>query len=295
MKSMTGFGKASHASSMLELDINIKCVNGRFLDTRFHMPREYAAFEADLRRVVGARIARGTVDIYVNRRPGPESESVDVQVHIPLAKKWLRAYQTLAKDLKLKSELTLEMIAKAPDVLTLHEKPDVSEKERQLVGDLLVTAVKACDDERMREGRALQETLTALLRDLEQAVEKMEGLRASANHELEKKFHERLARLGLDRPELTVEPQRVAQEIVIQVDRADIAEEISRLREHLRAYRDLVNKSDPQGKKLDFYAQELLREVNTIGSKSQVSALTSVVVDAKAVVERIREQVQNAE
>ncbi|MCM2280642.1 MAG: YicC family protein [Bdellovibrionaceae bacterium] len=292
MKSMTGFGRASHSSSELELDVTLKCVNGRFLETRFHMPREYGSFEAEFKRLIGERILRGTVDIYVARRPGPDSEAFDVQVHTPLAKKWLKAYQSLAKELKLKTGPDFEIIAKSPDVLTLHEKAEVPEREHKLAVRLLGEAVQACDEERGREGRSLQKTLNQLLENLSSLVEKMEGLRAAANQELERKFRERLDRLGMD---AAVDPQRLAQEIIIQIDRADIAEEISRLKEHLRAYIELVKGKDSQGKKLDFYAQELLREVNTIGSKSHVSALTNVVVDAKAVVERIREQVQNAE
>lgn len=289
---MTGFGKAKSSSSELELDISLKSVNGRFLEIRFHMPREYAAFEAEFKRIIGQNLSRGTVDVYVNRRPGPEAETVEVQVHTPLAKKWLKAYRELAKELKLKTELNFEMIAKAPDVLTLNERAEVSEKERKLALKLLADAAKACDGERSREGKALQSTLSSLLGDLDSAVTKMESLREAANKELEKKYRERLDRLGLD---AAVDPQRLAQEIIMQIERSDIAEEIARLKEHVRAYRELIKSKDSQGKKLDFYAQELLREVNTVGSKSHVSSLTNVVVDSKAIVERIREQVQNAE
>ncbi len=292
MKSMTGFGKASHASSELELDVSLKSVNGRFLEIRFHMPREYGAFEADFKKAIGARLARGTVDVHIGRRPGADAETADVRVCAPLAKKWLKAYQDLARELKLETAPEFELIAKSPDVLALRDRAEVSEPELALALRLLSEAATTCDVERAREGASLERALTGLLADLEKNVGRMEALREAANRELEKKLRERLDRLGLD---TAVDPQRLAQEIIIQIDRGDIAEEIGRLREHIRAYGELVKAEGSQGKKLDFYAQELLREVNTIGSKSQISALTALVVDSKAIVERVREQVQNAE
>ena len=113
-----------------------------------------------------------------------------------------------------------------------------------------------------------------------------------ANKELEKRLQGRWESMKFPG---AIDPQRISQEIVIQVDKADISEEISRLKEHLRSMKALLTSSEGQGKKMDFYSQELLREVNTIGSKSQVARLTQAVVDAKAIIERVREQVQNVE
>ena len=292
MKSMTGFGRVSHAPDQLEIDLSLKSENGRFLELRFHMPREYAAFESEFKKIVGRKIARGTVDVYINRRLGVATEAIDVQVRTPLAKKWLKAYKTLAKDLKLKGQPDLEMLARVPDVVKLEERTQVQEDEKEKLVELLEKAVQVCDQERLREGKSLQTELTRLLNQLGEKVKLMESVRTEANKELERKFKERLDRMGL---EGTVEPQRLAQEIVIQIDKTDIAEEIQRLREHLKAYIDLVEGKESNGKKMDFYAQELLREVNTIGSKSHVTSLTTAVIDAKSIVERIREQVQNAE
>jgi uncharacterized protein (TIGR00255 family) len=292
MKSMTGFGRSNHRSGQLEIDLSLKSVNGRFLELRFHMPREYAAFESDLKKLVTKKISRGTVDVYINRRLGIATEAVDVQVRSTLAKKWLKAYKTLAKDLKLKQQPNLEMIARVPDVLAIDERTEVQDEERELVTDLLKKAVDMCDQERLREGKSLQTELKRLLGQLADKVKFMESAREAANQELERKFRERLDRLGI---EGQIEPQRLAQEVVMQIDKTDIAEEMQRLKEHLKAYNELVDDKESHGKKMDFYAQELLREVNTVGSKSHVTALTTAVIDSKSIVERIREQVQNAE
>lgn len=292
MKSMTGYGRFSHSSPELELDLSLKGVNGRFLEIRFHMPREYGALEPELKKLIGQSFLRGTVDVYVNRRPGPQTDTVGVQVRTGLAKKWLEAYTDLAKELRLSFTPDVEAIARLPDVLQLEESAQVTEAERQVLLQVLGKAVQACEQERMREGAALESELMRLVLDLETRVATIETMRADANRELEKKYRDRLARLGLD---TTIDGARLAQEIVMQIDRADINEEIHRLREHIKAYRDLLTGKESQGKKLDFYAQELLREVNTIGSKSQIAALTNAVVDAKALIERIRELVQNVE
>jgi uncharacterized protein (TIGR00255 family) len=292
MKSMTGFGSASISTPEFELDINVKSVNGRFLDLRLHLPREYSPFESEMKKHLGQIFFRGTVDVYFNRRLGPAGESLNVKVQTALAEKYLNALQTLTQTLKLSGQPSLEMLLRFPDVIKTEELKDLSGKEKAQVIATLLEATKACDQERVREGLSLKKEFGELLSALDLFVKSSETLRTQANEALEKRYQERLAKFGF---EGQIEPQRLAQEVVMQLERADISEEISRLREHLKAYRELLNNPVAQGKKLDFYAQELLRELNTIGSKSHVAELTQAVVEAKTVIERVREQVQNVE
>lgn len=310
MKSMTGFGrvssrsrrsahstsqkvsKASKASVMAELDVSVRAVNGRYLEMRLHLPREYAGLESELKSIVSSVLMRGTVDVYINRGKSSAGDSTEISVNTELARKWLKSYRQLGQDLKLTGEPSLELISRVPDVFQVNESTEVSDTEKNQVKKLLTEAVQACDQERVREGKALEKLLVSLCQKLENLASEMESLKAEATSELEKRYRERLQKLGF---EGSVEPQRLAQEIVMQLDRADVSEELHRLREHLKAYRKLLKSSEPQGKKLDFYAQELLREVNTIGSKSHIAPLTNLVVEAKTLVEKIREQVQNVE
>ncbi|MEK7358399.1 MAG: DUF1732 domain-containing protein, partial [Bdellovibrionota bacterium] len=198
--------------------------------------------------------------------------------------------------LGLKSEASLELISRVPDVMIVTENSDITDDEKKLARSLVEDAAEACDSERRREGDALKTELESLCAKLEGISKQMETLKVDANAELESRYRDRVKE-AIDKFELgrDVDEQRIAQEIVIQLDRADVSEELQRLKEHLKAYRQLLKSGEPQGKKLDFYAQELLREVNTIGSKSHIAKLTSLVVEAKTYVERIREQVQNAE
>jgi uncharacterized protein (TIGR00255 family) len=299
MKSMTGYGRISNRALLSdselapsdEIEIAIRSVNGRFLEIRLHAPREYAALESDLKAIVAKSIVRGTVDIYINRSRTSGSAS-QVCVNTPLARQWLNSYKQLGQDLNLASQPTLEMLARVPEVFHVEERAELSANEKAVVFNLLSEAVAACDKERIREGRAAEIELDSLCSRLEVIVTEMEALKAETNSELQRRYTERLQKLGF---EGSVDDQRIAQEIVIQLDRSDVSEEISRLREHLKTYRQLVKHLDSQGKKLDFYAQELLREVNTVGSKSHIVKLTALVVDAKTLVEKIREQVQNVE
>ncbi|MBO9666417.1 MAG: DUF1732 domain-containing protein, partial [Bdellovibrio sp.] len=153
-------------------------------------------------------------------------------------------------------------------------------------------ACNNCNKERVREGKALRKDLEKLLSSLDKQIKVISDLRNEANSQLQEKYETKIrARLkGND-----IDPSRLSQEIVIQLEKADINEELSRLSEHIKNYRQLVGSQQAEGKKLDFYTQELLREVNTIGSKSQVAKITQSVVEAKTLIERLREQVQNVQ
>ncbi|HVK61368.1 MAG TPA: YicC/YloC family endoribonuclease [Bdellovibrionales bacterium] len=302
MKSMTGFGRSStraktaksSSNGTPEINVSVRTVNGRFLEVRTHMPREFAALETDFKATISKYFSRGTIDLFINRKAS--TANAKVSVNSDLAKEWLKGVRSLAKELKLAKEPSLETILQIPELVTFDQDAEPNEAEKKLVKKLVEEAVEACDAERAREGKSLQAELAKLCKQLEALVEQMQTLKTEANRELEKRYRDRLkdgfAKLGLGGD---IDQQRIAQEMVIQLDRSDIGEELVRLTEHLRAYKVLIAGQDAQGKKLDFYAQELLREVNTIGSKSQITKLTALVVDAKTIVERIREQVQNAE
>ncbi len=293
MKSMTGYGSSRFSSDEYDLEIGIKSVNGRFLDFRFHMPREYSAIEVDLKKFLSSFFKRGTVDIYIQKRLGPSSNQVSVMTNIGLAKKWLKSYREIAKELKLDSEDEMEAIVQVPEIIHIEEIKKMNTKEKKAVLDCLSEAAEGCIQQRTSEGEFLRKEVNSQLKKLGDLVAQVEKIREKANTELEKKMLDRISNYDLKE---VVDPNRIAQEVVMQIDRSDINEEVTRLNEHIAACSKLL-KDDKKnhGKKLDFFAQELLREVNTIGSKSQISKLTQLVVEAKTIVERIREQVQNIE
>ncbi|MGE5086727.1 MAG: YicC/YloC family endoribonuclease [Bacillota bacterium] len=292
MKSMTGYGTARSQSKDVTVEVSIRAVNGRFLEPRFHLPREFVAFESDLKKILGSTLLRGTVDVFVSRRVKATSGKAQVAVNDALVKKYVAAYRHLAKELGVAYQVHLEAMARLPDVIKIEESYELFAGEEKVLKKAFTDACNACDKERVREGKALRKDLLTLLVSLEKQIKVITELRGEANQQLQEKFETKIrARLkGSD-----IDPSRLSQEIVIQLEKADINEELTRLAEHIKNYRQLVGSQTTEGKKLDFYTQELLREVNTIGSKSQVAKITAAVVEAKTLIERLREQVQNVQ
>lgn len=291
MNSMTGFGQGRAQNADVSIEVSLRTVNGRFLEPRFHLPREYMAFESELRGLLSKSIRRGTVDIFMSRkvrRPGAAAEMI---VNKDLAKKYVDAYRKLARELKVDDRMGIETLTRWPELVRAEESSSIGGGEKALAVKAFSEALANCLKERQREGKALGVDLKKILKALDQKIVVIRSLREEANKILQGRLEEKIA----GRMKGDIDPQRLSQEIVLQVDRSDINEELQRLGEHFKNYRTLLESRETEGKKLDFYTQELLREVNTIGSKSQVARITQSVVDAKALIEKLREQVQNVE
>lgn len=292
MKSMTGYGTFKSESKDVSLEVSIRTVNGRFLETRLHVPREYSALEAELKKILSAELSRGTVDVFVNRKLKNLALKSQLQVNEPLAQEYLKALKSLSKKLKVPYTPHVETLARMPDVIRSDDVSELATGEEKLLKKVFQAALEKCVIERKREGEALRVLLLTMLKDLEIQIELISGLRDEANRQLEERFRTKIQSRSKG---LELDSSRIAQEIVIQLEKADINEELSRLSEHFKNYRKILQSQESEGKKLDFYTQELLREINTIGSKSQISQITQAVVESKTIVERLREQVQNIE
>lgn len=293
---MTGFGNFRTQNNEISLEVSIRAVNGRFLETRFHLPRVYFPFESELKKKFSHLVLRGTVDIYISRKIKSGVGAGRIVINSKLANEYMKAFKKLSTDLRINEAIRLEQISKQPDVIQVEESDSVSPAEATLLRKNFEAALKKFDVERLREGAALKKDLQKNLKELNRHIGKIGKLRDEANKLLQERFESKVkARLPKEVAGLQVDPQRISQEIVIQLEKADISEEITRLTEHISNFDKLVDLAVVEGKKLDFYTQELLREVNTIGSKSQISGITEAVVEAKTLIERIREQVQNIE
>lgn len=296
MKSMTGYGLARMQSPEVSIEISVRAVNGRFLENRFHLPRSYFGFESELKKKLNEFIKRGTVDVYISRKLKVHAVSSKVVINTKLASEYLRAFKKLSKDLQMNDPVRLDLITKQNDVIQIEELEQIPQHEVVLLKKTFESALKKFDIERLREGLALKKDLHKNLKDLQKFVLKISKLREDANKMLQDKFEAKLkSRMPKEAMAQGFDPQRLTQEIVIQLEKADINEEVIRLNEHLKNFEKIIDLEIVEGKKLDFYTQELLREVNTIGSKSQVAGITESIVESKTLIERIREQVQNIE
>jgi uncharacterized protein (TIGR00255 family) len=294
IRSMTGFGKGESQDSRRSYTVQLKSVNNRFLELGLKLPTEFWSHEAEARTLLQASLNRGKVDIHWNES-SPGGTSAEPRVNTARAVAWRDSLAGLARTMNL-PELGLEALIRLPGVLAQGE--EVAEEdggdETRWAGlrKALLGALAALNASRGREGEALAEELRSLLKNAEDGVDGIE----KRSIELQQGFAERLRRriaqvletLGPDDP-------RIAMEAALAVDRADIREEVVRFRAHTAEFRRLLSAAEPSGKRLDFLCQELLREANTMGSKSPEAGLTQAVVGLKSVVERLKEQVQNVE
>lgn len=291
IKSMTGYGKSVVETDTGRTIVEIRSVNHRYGEVYVKMPRTLLAFENDVRKTVGDRLKRGKIEVFVQREEAVGGENLP-SVNVPLAKSYRDAFEQLKRELDLADPVTLPLILSQRDVLSAREEDG---NEDALRGELLGSvrgAVEAMEAMRLREGEALLADLTARRRTLSDIIERI-ALRAPAMvAEYAARLRERLTQLLSG---TTLDETRFAQEVALMADRSDITEELVRFRSHLVQFDDTLKLSEPVGRKLDFLMQEFNREVNTIGSKAGDADTAALVVELKAELEKIREQVQNIE
>jgi uncharacterized protein (TIGR00255 family) len=290
IKSMTGYGRGQAAVEGLSFSVEIKAVNHRYGDISIKAPRMLAAYEHDIKKQVAALLKRGKIDVYIAQENSSQLLA-EPRVDERMAVAYLAAFNELKKIGQLTGEISLDLLAGQRDVLVLKEAELSTDGMQQCVTEALAKALEVMLEMRAREGEVTQQDIRARL---ELIVEHLDGIRTRAPQvplEWQQKLQERLERLN----DNGGDPQRIAQEIAIFADRCDISEELSRFDSHLLQFDELLQKEEPVGRQLDFLVQELNREVNTMGSKSNDADLTRHVVALKAELEKIREQVQNIE
>ena len=290
---MTGFGAATvrfSARSRGTVSVEVKGVNQRFLDLKLSLPREYAAWEAELRKIVQEHVARGRVEVYVNRSIGNGAQP-RVEINEGLARAYVEQWRKLGKKLRLTGDVELSMLVDLPELYRPREAAARPDDERPALWKALIGSLRELDRSRVREGKHLERDMRKRLDALERLAATMAQRAQASRDETRRRIEERMRELLEGR----VEESRILQEAALQAERSDVSEEIVRLRSHLAGLRGLVGGTDAVGKRIEFLLQEVLREVNTVGSKSNDVGLTQAVVAAKSEVEKIREQVQNVE
>lgn len=291
IKSMTGFGKGRAAVGELSLTVEIKSVNHRYGDITIKAPRSMMALEGEIRKRVGERLKRGRIDVYISLETLAGGDNVPV-LNRPLAEGYLRLFAEMEQDYDLQGGVSLSLLAAQRDVISLQETSPVEEEVRRCLDEALDKALDALERMRMAEGDATGRDMAARLDLLDELLEAARQRAPLVPQEWRIKLQERLARLETG---FEVDPQRLAQEVALFADRCDISEELSRFKSHLEQFRGLFASEEPVGRQMDFLVQELNREANTMGSKSNDVELTRQVVAIKAELEKIREQVQNIE
>ncbi len=289
MKSMTGYGSASGRVGHTALTVEIRSVNQRFLDLKVNGPREYGAWEADIRGLISAVVSRGRVEVYIGRNAG--ARAGDVELRKDVAAAYLTAWRGLKKEFGLPGEIDLPMFLAASGVFQTKDRTAPVKAEKEEVKKLVGKALVAHGRERAREGRNLQRDMRARTRALSRMTAQLKKKAVGQAEQFQARVERRVQSL-LDG---AVDEARLAQEAAILAERADVTEEIVRLESHVEALSGLLRTEGPLGKKVDFLLQEVNREINTIASKSSDLTMTSLTLEGKSEVEKLREQAQNVE
>lgn len=289
--SMTGFGRSTFNIDGRELTIELKSVNHRFLDISMRMSRSLGFLEETVRNELSKHFSRGHIDVictYKNLR----SDSKTVSVDSALLKAYLNAARQAAAECDAVDDLTLSALLRLPDVTNIIE----AEEDRDALVLLMTSAINAASDEliamRRREGERLCEDISKRLNVIEGIHHSIADIAPLVTENYRRELNERIESVLRD---VDIDRARLATEVALFADKSNIDEELVRLASHLVTFRELLETDGPIGRKLDFVVQELNREFNTIGSKANNKQISSLVIDGKAELEKIREQIQNIE
>lgn len=288
---MTGFGAGQARVDPEDLIVEVRSWNHKFCEVKLRLPRDLNALEAGIIRAVKSRIARGSVEVLIKRQGGEEALGAPT-VDVPLAREYFAALTSLAAELRLAGEVRLQDIAAQPGVLRLEERQIDLARAKDAVHAALSDALGKLAEMRQAEGEAIEEDLRGRLQALRNLANEIKDIAPQVVAQYHQRLSERLAELARG---VSIDPQRLAQEVAFYAERSDVAEEVTRLFSHLDQFRALTQSDAPSGRKMEFLVQEMNREVNTTGSKSQHPEISLRVVAMKAELERIREQVQNVE
>ncbi|MCI9580943.1 MAG: YicC family protein [Oscillospiraceae bacterium] len=291
LKSMTGYGRAERTLDGRTVTVELRSVNNRYLDCNVRMPRLYLFAEEGFKAQVQKTISRGKVDVFITLE-GAGTQALAVSVNRPVADGYYAALRELAELYALNGDIPISLLSQFPDVLLAEKAEEDADQTAQEISAALTQALLDFDQMRTREGAKLEEDILSRAARIEELVEQVKSRSPETVSEyrarLEERMNEVLANLQLD-------PARILTEAAIFADKVAVDEETVRLTSHIAQLREMLSQGGAIGRKLDFLIQEFNREANTIGSKCSDMEIAGLVVEMKAEIEKIREQVQNVE
>ncbi len=289
---MTGYGRGESSRDGAKLTVEISTVNRKQAELSLYLPRELDALENRARDEINSRISRGRIVARVGLST-TDGNGTEVKLDANLAKRFAREYRKLAKELKLKDDLGIDTILRAPGVLKQCDEALDVEKVWPTLRKALRDALADLLSMRTREGANLKKDLQQRIGTMQKAVKKIAKQAPSTVKRHREQLHERLISAGLELGK--GDDERLLKEVAMFADRIDITEELTRLESHFGQFNDCAKTKGPVGRTLDFLSQEMNREINTIGSKGNDAAISKMVVTLKSELEKFREQVQNVE
>jgi uncharacterized protein (TIGR00255 family) len=291
VNSMTGYGRAEAYLNNRSYVVEVRSVNNRHLDCTIKMPRAYSFAEDALKKCVQGAVSRGKVDVFVTI-DSTAADAVVVKVNEPLAEGYYQALTALGEKFGLTNDISISMLSRFPDVLTVEKAAEDQDAITAELQQVLTDALGSYSAMRSREGEKLAEDVLRRLDTMEGYLTRVEARSPETLAEYRTRLEKKLAEVLADKQ---IDESRILTEAAIFADKIAVDEETVRLRSHFAQCRSMIASGGPVGRKLDFLIQEMNRETNTIGSKCNDLEISKLVVDMKAEIEKIREQIQNLE
>lgn len=291
VKSMTGYGRSEAILGDKRVAVEIKSLNHRYLEVSLRLPSAFSAMELELKKKINAQISRGKIEVLIRQDAiiaSEEGRSLDLNV--PLLRNYYSLLCRIKEELKLSEEINLSHVTACKDIFVFHE--EAIDEISQRVAALVDEAVALLTVMRTKEGDTLSRDLRERIAAVELLIEAIQIKTPHVLNAYQKRLTERIKELTGD---MDIDASRLMQEVAILAEKSDIAEEIVRFRSHIDQFREMLTSEEAVGRKLDFLIQEMGREVNTIGSKSNDREISRGVIELKNELARIREQVQNLE
>lgn len=291
IKSMTGFGRGEFIDQDLKVVVEMKAVNHRYSDINIKIPRKFSFFESEVRNFLKKEIQRGKVDVFISYEDMGDRTST-VHLHEELGREYFQAISRISELFKIPNDATAYRISRFPEVLTLEENEMNQENAQHVIMESIKLALAQFMESRTREGENLRQDIIGKLEGMNEKIciveERYPQMVSDYRTKIETKVKELLSDANIDE-------SRIATEVVIYADKIAVDEETVRLRSHINAMKEELLAGGGIGRKLDFIAQEMNREANTILSKANDKAISNAAIDLKTDIEKIREQVQNIE
>lgn len=291
IKSMTGYGSGERIGCDKKFTVEIRSVNHRYSDINVKTPRSFAFAEDMMRKTLTKHISRGKVDVYLSVE-GLNGETGEVFVNMEIAKGYYGALNQLRDAFGIDTPVGLRDVARFSDVFTLQRAEEDTDAMAQLICEATEEAAKHFSEMRMVEGEQLFRDLSDNTDAMEKLVDEVEKRTPKIVSDYQTRLESRMREI-LDA--VPIDEGRLLNEVAIFADKVNVNEELIRLRSHIAQMREFLQATEPIGRKMDFLIQEMNREINTVGSKSNDLEVARLVIDTKAVIEKLREQVQNVE
>jgi len=292
LKSMTAYAKSEKTQEKLTVQIEIRSYNSRYLDIALRIPHGYLALEEKIKTLIAGKVSRGRIEVNLQVRDDSD-EAYAFEINTPKARAYYDSLVQLKDKFNINSEISMDLLVSGGAIIKPAEMGLDMEACWPVFEDCINEAIDNLIAMRKKEGNFLESDISARLNGIEERVDQIQKESSDLLSHYQQRLKDRIA--ALTKGIIEIDPDRTAQEAAFLADRSDISEEIVRAASHIKQFRTIINSAEPAGRKLNFLMQELNREFNTMGSKTNNSNVSHMIIEVKSDLEKIREQLQNVE